>query len=470
MIGGRACDTLYFLKLFALFPVKEVGVYSWAVAVTALFSVVFDLGLTQILIREFSKSTLRLRTALMTSVIIRGPIVLAGILALIGWMLLYKPSHLTLSLLMFFGVIQVLTIVENICFSWLKAKKHQTVANCLSTTLSVARLTSIYIVICVSVGYDILYMVRCTLYIHIALIAVCIALCGFLDKEARAAGHESLRLTVKYFLGCSIAFGMLGAITAMQNRIDWVLVSMFAGNSELAQYSMANRFYELVVATFGVAVTTSYPWLCKPDLSREEKSKIDALYLLLLVTGVLVSLSLTIILPFLLKFYYQEKYAAAEPIIQLLLPVTAFTIPVMILFYRIVAGNAEKWALLISVVATLFQVAVDFEFIPRAGGKGAAYGMAALIMVSLISYSLLALRRGLVTRSKLFRQLGFLSGMLGFHAIMSILHTPASLHLCALVIIVPICGYSILPEAAERELLNSRVKIIIARQGSVVAK
>ena len=144
---AQVCELLFFYILYKEISVEQVGQYSLAIAIGLFFNVAINLGIEPILIRKFGRAELRLKQAVSAILIIRVPIVAVSALILnVVYWLHYLPyqSYIIISLV---GSMQVLTIIESVYSSWLRAHHQQNTVNTINAFGSFGKLIFGFILI-----------------------------------------------------------------------------------------------------------------------------------------------------------------------------------------------------------------------------------------------------------------------------------------------------------------------------------
>lgn len=457
---ARVCDLLFFMGLLTTFRVEEVGLYSWIAATMAFFAIVLELGLSQSLVREFSQRSFGFHSAVLPSVVIRLPILGVGVVVYLLWGVIWGVNSREYEAVGLAGAIQVLMLGESYCLAWMKGRSYQSVANVLATCDPVGRLL-VFGILVYAFGFGgVVELLAGVFGLHLVLLMVTVAIAmRFARGEhlMEAASH-SLRSSTHALLRSGATLGVIGLVGVAQNRLDWLIVSTYTGTVELASYSLANKAYEMLVLFMGVAMLTAYPWICRHEQDAIFRMRINIILMALLILGTTLSLGSSLYLPELLPLIWGKKYEAAGPLLQGLLPVAAISTVVVILYYQLVAREREQALLVVSVVATVFQLATNLWLIPRLGAIGAVAGMAMLASVNVVCLSVLAYHTGTLSAGQIGRTAAFLGVMFGFAVLLWQTHVPAQWGAPAIALIGLGTGGSILFLHREQRWLKAFVK------------
>lgn len=457
---ARVCDLLFFLGLLTAFLVEEVGLYSWVAAIMAFFAILLELGLSQSLVREFSQRSFGFKSALLPSFLIRLPILGIAAGAYLAWGLVGGVSSREYESVGLAGAIQVLMLGEAYCLAWMKSRAHQSLANMLATCDSVGRLL-IFAILVYGFGLKgIVELLAGIFGFHLFLFTMTAVVAWRLVGGERLdePDDRSLLPPTYTLLRSGITLGIIGLVGVMQNRLDWLIVSMYTGTVEVASYSLANKAYEMLVLFMGVAMLTVYPWICRRDRGILFRIRVNVILMALLILGTSMSLSSALYLPDLLSLIWGEKYAGARPLLQWLLPVATISTVVVILYYQLVAREREQALLVVGFVSAVLQLSTNLWLIPRVGTIGAVAGMATLASVNVTCLSVLASRAGILNIRQIGRGAAFLGVMFGFVFLLWQSHAPIQWGVPAIVLIGLGSGCFVLFPHREQRWLMAFVK------------
>jgi len=172
-----------------------------------------------------------------------------------------------------------------------------------------------------------------------------------------------------------------GVIFMVYLRIDQVLLGQLADSHEVGVYAAAVRVAELWFFVPTAIVSSVFPTIVRTRESDENEfySRLQKLYNLLAFIGYAIAIPGTLLAGVIIKVLFGAPYAAAAPMLILLLWSNIFAI-------LAVARNAYlltmnwSWVLALMVLAgAVANVLLNIVLIPKYGGVGAAFA-------SLISY------------------------------------------------------------------------------------
>lgn len=466
---GQICSLLFYFILFKFLLVEAVGLFSWAMAIAVFFAFFLDLGLNQTLIRGFSQSQLNLKSVIIGSLIIRLPIILLAMLAFQGWHLYLNPSTEQYLALFLVGMMQILIIGERICQSWLRANEKQIIANIITVLGSIGRLGVAFTLIYWWRILSVTYIFASILFIHVVILLIASRITYFAYHRmpfVNSLSCLSVKSTIRSLWKPSLIFGLMGFFTVIQNRLDWIMVSGFISKVELANYSLANKIYEIFLMFIAISLTTAYPWMCKDNLSQDFKLKLNVFLNFIIFLGVTVFLVAALYMPKVLQLLWGAKYELANPMIQLLMFGAAFAVIAGVFYHLLISRRLERKILPIMFIATVFQVVTNFFLIPRIGGFGATIAMLVLIAVTSAGLFWIVHKEQIITFAQLKRLLAFLTIISLLAGIFWIADTSMALGVFTLFVLGIAGMYFILSTSTERKLLMNLVSNYFPLKGS----
>lgn len=467
-IVGRTAEILFFLGVFTVLPLEEVGVYSWSLAVSAFFAIALDLGINQLALREFSQHSLPLPLATRAITFVRGPLVLVGAAVLGGWALYTGASQTDVIALLLACVTQAFVVTENFFFAWLKGTSKQVLANRLGLLDPIGRLVFLGATVLV---FDSVLSAVSLLALVLALHLLLLPTVAFVaTKEFRILFRKqiqfpslSLGTTAKRLATTGIVFSLIGVVAVVQTRLDWLLVSSLSSRVELANYSLANKGYEILQMFIGTAMLTVYPWLCRRDSSFAFRNRLNVTISFVFASGIVLALSAAIYVPVVLEWIWGDKYSAAIPMLHLLLLALCLATAIMVLHYPLLAAGYEKQVLGINLFGAIFQTITNIVLIPNNGAYGAIAGMAVLGVANVSGYTLLARRYGVITEGRMY---GYLSYFLLISLLAAVIwYTEANLVIGLLTLSLSGygLGYALLTNNNEKAALLGWIKRIMQK-------
>ncbi|MEW6607574.1 MAG: oligosaccharide flippase family protein [bacterium] len=431
-LTGQGCNMLFYFFLYKYLPVEDVGLFSLALAVATFFGFFIDLGIYQILIRFYAEYPEDLNTPIVASLIIRLPIFMLGLVILLIWNIASNPSKEIVLIIFIACLIQVSLLVKKFYQSWLRGNSRQNKANLIDALEGLGWLIVAIVVIVIMQVAGVGLILSYLLLVHIAILLVAIYFTTrerrkilYIKGSAQERGKETIRSTIRILLKPGLIFGALGFFTLLQNRLDWVLVSQIVSNSELANYSMANKVYEIVMLLIGIATTTAYPWLLSKGRPEGFRIRVELFMSLIISFGITLALLASLYAPGFLSGLFGDKYKEANIMVTMIMFGATFAVISQVLFYLIISQYFEKYILPVIILASASQLAIDLLLIPSFSGMGAIIGMIYLILIVNIGLTRIAIAKTLMPLKKLKRIYSFLCIMLTIWALLIYIGIPA---------------------------------------------
>lgn len=468
---ARLSDVCFMLGFFSLFDTERIALFSITMAAAALFMSVLDLGMFQTLIREFTQDNLSLRQAVIAAVRLRVPIILCGLLILVVWDWITQQSQETFAVLLLAGFVQVLISIEWFCQAWLKSHERQRLANTLASIDPVGRLAILFGIYAAHATTSLVPLFALILAMHLLIAAISATgvyrLCRC--KGSQVSVDAPLAETMEKLRIASYTFGVIGVVTVVQNRLDWLLLSHYTTPSVVANYALANKLYEGLLLGLGVAMSVFYPRLCR-QASSPRGLEGDLLTPGLIGAGVGLSLMGALYFPDALQSVWGGKFAEAELVVRLLMPLAGLSAVIMALYYQLIARGLEQYILRMSFLVTTLQVLLNLALIPRLQGAGAVLGMALLVVLNLAGYLFMAHRLAIVSGGTMTRLGCFIGIMWSLAYALYFAHVHPIAGIMALSVAAWQAGYWILMDQGQRNEIRRRYEEWSLRQSAVVSE
>lgn len=398
---ARICEIILFVYIFKMLPISEVGLYSWCGAVIVFFNIGLEMGLKQVLIREFSKLKIQFYKVFLESAKLRAPTVIIALIAFIVWL---KFGHSNKSLyisLLLAGGIQIFSVLEGIFLAYLRAEEKQTAANFIMTLNSLFRLIvgALFIIKLNILSVEGLFMALFTAKILVFIITM--MLFNKIKEPIQFEAPYDIKEMRRGFIRSSLNFAGIGLIASSQNRLDWLLVSAFFTKVALANWALANRMYEIMIAFLGIFLMTSYPWHCRLMKRKELGTSYNLFFGMYILLSITIGLCLFLGLPEIIQLIWHQKYINAIAPTKILSIAFIFAAINAILYQLLIAKNQENIVLKFAVVFAIIQLISNLILIPRFSIVGAALGMLILYSSASVGYLFLGLKNKLIPKEYL---------------------------------------------------------------------
>jgi O-antigen/teichoic acid export membrane protein len=378
----KVATFLFNVQVVRLLGDAGFGQYATVVAFVGLFSVFFELGMSQYVERTVARDRARTRLLFWNLLLLRGLLAGLGCLAIVGAAIAvgYEPP-LVLGVLLLTGTFLLAALLTPLT-TVLTANEHfliPTVAQVSGQILSM------------SIGLGLLLAGQsflALLYTGFIVMPLQIGLCLW-GLHRHRLGPLPFQLEPRSwpgFIRASLPFGLTSLALTYNFNADTVILGFFRPDAEVGWYGAAYRLVFSIVGLVGGFLVALTPSLARAHLADPERAgrlvqqslRWMALFALPAAAGV------SILAPGIVLLLYGEAYQPAGPV----LAIVAWDVP--LLLFTAFSGNvtaairAERPAALIFLACAALNIVLNLLFIP-------AHGMLAAAWVTLVTDGLAAL-------------------------------------------------------------------------------
>lgn len=189
---------------------------------------------------------------------------------------------------------------------------------------------------------------------------------------------------VPFLVAESFPLLLSGAAVIVYQRIDQVMIKHLVSKEGVGYFATAGMFLNVVLFLPTVFVQTVSPLLVqlrKTDVSAYRK-KAEEMTGGVTWLSVLMALAVALAAPWMIGWTYGPKYAAAVPILQVLIWKTVGMALSTSAGYLIIIEGIQKWAVIRNVLGCMVCVGLNWVVLPRWGVLGAAWVTLATISVT----------------------------------------------------------------------------------------
>jgi len=350
------------------------GKYNFALSFPALFLIIIDPGISQYIIREFSRDKKLVETYISNIYIIE--ILLSAIMIIITLLLVNLLNYQTdtVYLVFLFSVYTILNSFTQIFISTFQALEKIKYVAFVNIIQKIILMSSTLIIF--SYNYSIIELAY--VYILVGIIGFFTAY-GLLKKVSRPKTNINIKLC-KFIVKKSIPFGFNIFFGILLFRIDTVILSALKNDTAVGIYSAAyNPLMSLTIMMTTVIVSIIYPIMSKYYIySKENLEKaltFSAKYIALI--GFPISAGCIIVAPQIIKLLYENQYTSSVLVFQILslfIPIKLLSGVQAIFLTSINKQNLRTVGVGLSV---LLNIVLDILLIPHISYVGA--GIATVI-------------------------------------------------------------------------------------------
>ncbi len=373
LIAGTIISKLCLLALFAIaaryIGVAGFGKYTFALSFTALFTILGDMGLNMLAIREVARDRFQIHRYLGNVAILKTilSLVAVGIIFLAINFLNY-PSDTTKVVYIIGSGVFFLSLSQALrwCFQAFQKMEYEALVNIAEG------------VIMLGFGFPALYLGKGVIGLAWAyfLTYIIIFIFSFLIiiKKFAKPKFEIDFSFWKYLMKAAIPVGLATVFFTIYSNLDTVLLSLMKGDEPVGWY---NAGYKLVntIRFF----PTMFFWAIFPVMSEFYKSSIESLkkvfrksiqylFLLILPAGV----GTTILAPKIIPLFFGEGFEPAILVLQILIWVVVLISLSRVATYCLVAIDKQKITIYIFGIGLVINIILNLILIPKFSYIGAA--------------------------------------------------------------------------------------------------
>jgi O-antigen/teichoic acid export membrane protein len=356
---------------------EQFGLLNYAGSFVTLFSAIALMGLEALIVRELVRSPLGTNELLGTAFFLR---LLAGGFSFAAAMLtiyIIRPHEpITYLLVALSGGVLIFQAVDVIDL-WFQSEvksRYVVIAKCVAF-------------LCSALLKIVLILVKTSLVAFAVANALEIALGAFgLFVVYRTNGQliSAWRVRsdkIRKLMSESLPLVLSGIVFMVYLRIDQVMLGQMVGDKEVGIYAAAVRIAEIWYFIPTVVVSSVFPNIIKARECDEEEfyKRLQKLYCLMAFMGYAVAIPVTFGAGFIVNILFGAEYAAAGPMLALLVWAGLFANLAVARNAYLFAMDWSRVLFFVTCLGAISNVALNLVLIPRFGGIGA-------VLASCISY------------------------------------------------------------------------------------
>lgn len=180
---------------------------------------------------------------------------------------------------------------------------------------------------------------------------------------------------IKKALAGSLPYGLLSILGLLYFRIDTLMLSYLKGSFETGLYGVAYRFLEAIIFIPSAFAAAFFPAVAK--LSDEKGSELKKIYFtslkMMLILGLVIMMFYILILPIIIKLFLPNYLQAIDVIKILALSIPFIFIATPGVQILLSSDKYLRPVLLFSIFTVIFNIVLNFIFIPIFGVLAAAW-------------------------------------------------------------------------------------------------
>ncbi|MDD6808029.1 MAG: flippase [Oscillospiraceae bacterium] len=345
------------------------GVINYCYAYIAFFTAVAGLGIEAIVVKELIACPEKEGEIIGSSIILR---LFAGMLSVVSILLILFFVDSGNELILRVGFLQSIVLVFKafeIIDYWFQSKLQSKYASILKSISYV--LVAFYKVYILVSAKSVEWFAFST-SLDFLIIAVLLVWAYFRHSGSKWKFSVSIS---KLLLRQGYHFIISNLIITVYAQIDKVMIKHMIGEADTGLYSAA-----LMICTYWVLVPTAIINSMRPIIMElkkdgkesEYKRKFSQLYSILIWLGIVVSLVISVLSPFIMKVVYGEKYVLASGALSIAIWYTTFSTLGVARGNWLVCENKNKYAKWFVFFGAVVNIILNLILIPIMGIEGAA--------------------------------------------------------------------------------------------------
>lgn len=377
---------------------EQFGIFSYAIAFTAIFAGIAKLGLDGVVVRELvnhpDKGDAYLGTAFWLKIV--GAVIVMGCMALI---IPFTSNDSTTNLFIFIiaaGLIfQSFEVVEFYFQSQVMAK---IISICKVTQLAISSCVKVYLVLTQA---DLIWFVLVTLFDSLSL-----AFSYFIAYKIREnlIFFKTFQINIAIeLLKSSWPLIFSSIVVMIYMRSDQIMIKHMIGEYEVGIYSAAVRLSEAFYFIPVLLSASLFPALLNAKKQSEEqyRQRLQRLYTFMVWCAISIALPITFIGNWIVLILFGQDYQEAGEVLIIHIWASIFV------FLGVASGKwllAENLALIAfsrTLVGAIINVILNFILIPKYGVSGAAFATLVSQIFAALIYDLIHKRTRFIFKQKL---------------------------------------------------------------------
>lgn len=359
----------YMIYIARYLGANGFGTLSFAIAFTGIFSILADLGLNTLTVREIARN--KSLTGKYFSNVVLMKIILAvltfGLIAIVINLLGY-PNEV-IYVVYFVALYSILTTfygIFNSIFQAYEELEYQSVGQVFNNSLLfVGVLIGIYYGFNV-LGFAFIFFISSI----ISLIYIFLIYIWKFPHYKMYINWNFWKSTIKE----ALPFGLTGISGMLYTYIDSVMLSLFQGNEVVGWYNAAYRLILALLYIPNTINTTLFPSMSQFHISSQDSLNLitEKYFKLMVITGIPLGAAVTILADDIIIFIFGYEYLQSIIALQILIWTTVFTFIGAAFIRSLEATNRQLIVTKISAVCVGVNILLNLILIPKISYVGAS--------------------------------------------------------------------------------------------------
>lgn len=367
------------LVLSRYLGVEGFGKFNYVFAFFYFFLTLNDFGVNTIVIREASKR--RESAGDIIGAMLSFKLLLSAVSVLIAWATIGMadfPTDLRNALFIYTFILPIIALqLPAVIFQVALKLEYPALIGICNRLFGF-----VLLLIIVGLGYGLVALVA-------SLVLAETAAMMMVWRYSRSLTRPDWRFEPKLWQGIlrsSLPLGVTGALVAVINRVDIIMLERMRDMYEVGLYSAVYKVTNLLEAFPLMIMATVYPLMAR--YANEDMDGLRSLYarcvLCLGAVAVPMGIAITLLAPTIIRLLFGAEFAEASPALMVLVWSTVF------IYFAISGGNLlisvgmEKTPMYILAIGVFVNVGLNLLWIPTMGFLGAAWSTAVAYFVILV--------------------------------------------------------------------------------------
>ncbi|MFA6365060.1 MAG: flippase [Candidatus Paceibacterota bacterium] len=368
-VASRVIKALIIIYAARRLGTENYGVFSYALSLSALFSILADIGMSTIIIREISQNAEKTEKILGTSLVIKVSLVLFSLALVLFIAPLFSTIKGASALIPLAALLIAFDALRDFAFSITRAKEKMEIEAAINFTTGVG--ITIF-------GFGALWLAPNPMSLMIGYVmgsALGFFLAFFLlRKYVQHFWHHFDKELAKQMIRDVVPFAIIILLGALTINTDTIMIGWLRNAKEVGLYSAAQRPVLLIYLISSLLATSVFP-----IITRSVHKNNDHVRSILEKT---VSISLLVALPIfvggailsqqIISFLFGSEFLPITTTFSLLLFTILLMFPGVIILNTIFAYNKQKIVVTSMILGGVGNVILNYLFIPTLGMVGSA--------------------------------------------------------------------------------------------------
>lgn len=342
--------------------VESFGILSGAIALTSMFSILADLGLSVYTIREVAREPNKTGKYFATVSTIKLILSILTFILLICIAFIKNYNWISFQVLIYIALYTIITSFTSLCNAIFQAHERmefQTIGNVInSALLLLAIIISIYIlggdVVLISIGY-MLTSIFTLIYSLIMVITK-------FDKPLYDFDLNFYKDTFKF----ALPFGITAIFTTIYFWIDSVMLSFMQGDVSVGLYNAPYKLLFVLTSVYSVYMTSIFPMMSRFFIDSQDALKFTYHRSIkyLLIIGIPIAVGGTILAKEIILFVYSPQYLGSVPALQILMWSVVFMYVNGLTSNLLNSSNKQLTVTKITSIGAIFNILINLIIIP----------------------------------------------------------------------------------------------------------